>query len=76
VAQGLCQMTSSQAPTSGTNAVRDRTRQEQPYRDRRVDENLDLFRRMKAGRVFPNGARRVARQKRHGVRATSICAMQ
>jgi len=27
-----------------------------PYRDRPVDENLDLFRRMKAGE-FPNGAR-------------------
>ena len=27
-----------------------------PYRDRTVDENLDLFRRMRAG-AFPNGAR-------------------
>src|SRR5205085_9635810 len=27
-----------------------------PFRDRTVDENLDLFRRMKAGE-FPNGAR-------------------
>jgi glutaminyl-tRNA synthetase len=27
-----------------------------PFRDRRVDENLDLFRRMRAGE-FPNGAR-------------------
>src|SRR3546814_7350661 len=27
-----------------------------PYRDRSVDENLDLFRRMRAGE-FPNGAR-------------------
>jgi glutaminyl-tRNA synthetase len=27
-----------------------------PFRERRVDENLDLFRRMKAGE-FPNGAR-------------------
>ncbi|MDE2601333.1 MAG: glutamine--tRNA ligase/YqeY domain fusion protein [Bradyrhizobium sp.] len=30
--------------------------QNSPFRDRTVDENLDLFRRMKAGE-FPNGAR-------------------
>src|SRR5579871_5703100 len=30
--------------------------QESPYRNRSVDENLDLFQRMKAGE-FPNGAR-------------------
>src|ERR1700752_2214303 len=30
--------------------------QNSPFRDRSVDENLDLFRRMKAGE-FPNGAR-------------------
>jgi glutaminyl-tRNA synthetase len=30
--------------------------QNSPFRDRAVDENLDLFRRMKAGE-FPNGAR-------------------
>jgi glutaminyl-tRNA synthetase len=30
--------------------------QDSPYRDRTVDENLDLFRRMRAGE-FPNGAR-------------------
>jgi glutaminyl-tRNA synthetase len=30
--------------------------QNSPYRDRTVDENLDLFRRMRAGE-FPNGAR-------------------
>jgi glutaminyl-tRNA synthetase len=30
--------------------------QESPYRNRSVEENLDLFRRMKAGE-FPNGAR-------------------
>jgi glutaminyl-tRNA synthetase len=30
--------------------------QESPYRNRRVEENLDLFRRMKAGE-FPDGAR-------------------
>jgi glutaminyl-tRNA synthetase len=30
--------------------------QNSPYRDRPVDENLDLFRRMRAGE-FPNGAR-------------------
>ncbi len=30
--------------------------QNSPYRDRSVEENLDLFRRMKAGE-FPNGAR-------------------
>jgi glutaminyl-tRNA synthetase len=30
--------------------------QNSPYRDRSVDENLDLFRRMRAGE-FPNGAR-------------------
>jgi glutaminyl-tRNA synthetase len=34
----------------------DRPGQESPYRNRSVDENLDLFRRMKAGE-FPDGAR-------------------
>ena len=34
----------------------DRAGQNSPYRDRPVEENLDLFRRMRAGE-FPNGAR-------------------
>ncbi len=37
-----------------------------PYRDRTVDENLDLFRRMKAGE-FPERRAYAARQDRHGV---------
>ena len=37
-----------------------------PYRNRPVDENLDLFRRMKAGE-FPDGSTRAAREDRHGV---------
>ena len=43
-----------------------------PFRDRSVDENLDLFRRMRAGE-FPNGARVCApRSTCHP--ATSTCA--
>ena len=37
-----------------------------PYRDRSVEENLDLFERMRAGE-FPDGSPRAARQDRHGV---------
>ena len=37
-----------------------------PHRDRSVEENLDLFRRMRAGE-FPNGAKDAAREDRHGV---------
>ena len=37
-----------------------------PYRDRSVEENLDLFRRMKDGRV-PGRQPRAARQDRHGL---------
>ena len=46
-----------------------------PYRDRSVEENLDLFRRMRAGE-FPERRARAARQDRHGARATSICAIR
>ena len=53
--QGLCRR-----PDAGRNASEtrhpDRARQNSPFRVRTVDENLDLFRRMKAGE-FPNGAR-------------------
>src|SRR6266481_1019736 len=45
--------------------------QNSPYRERSVEENLDLFRRMKAGE-FPNGAR-VLRGRSTWRRATSIC---
>ena len=44
-----------------------------PYRDRTVEENLDLFRRMRAGE-FPNGAR-VLRAKIDMASATSTCAI-
>ena len=37
-----------------------------PYRDRSVEENLDLFERMRAGE-FPDGARDPAREDRHGL---------
>ena len=37
-----------------------------PWRDRPVDENLDLFARMRAGE-FPNGARVLRATDRHGV---------
>ena len=37
-----------------------------PWRDRPVDENLDLFSRMRAGE-FPNGARVLRARDRHGV---------
>ncbi len=37
-----------------------------PFRDRSVEENLDLFRRMRAGE-FPERRARAARQDRHGV---------
>ena len=37
-----------------------------PYRDRPVEENLDLFARMRAGE-FADGAARAAREDRHGV---------
>ena len=43
-----------------------------PYRDRSVVENLDLFRRMREGRISERGAG-VACQDRHGAPATSIC---
>ncbi len=36
-----------------------------PYRSRPVEENLDLFQRMRAGE-FPDGSRTLARQDRHG----------
>ena len=36
-----------------------------PFRDRPVEENLDLFRRMRAGE-FPERRARAARQDRHG----------
>ena len=38
-----------------------------PFRDRGVEENLDLFRRMRAGE-FPQRRPRAARQDRHGFR--------
>ena len=38
---------------------------ESPYRNRSVEENLDLFARMKAGE-FPDGSRVPAGQDRHG----------
>ncbi len=40
--------------------------QNSPYRNRSVEENLDLFARMKAGE-FPDGRAHSARQNRHGV---------
>ena len=40
-----------------------KTAQESPYRNRSVEENLDLFRRMRAGE-FPDGAAHPARQDR------------
>ena len=43
-----------------------------PFRNRTVEENLDLFRRMRAGE-FPDGAR-VLRAKIDMAPATSICA--
>ncbi len=39
---------------------------ESPYRSRSVEENLDLFRRMRAGE-FPDGSLHAAGQDRHGV---------
>ena len=44
-----------------------------PCRDRSVDENLDLFARMRARRV-PERRARPAREDRHGVARTSTCA--
>ena len=44
-----------------------------PYRDRSVEENLDLFRRMRAGE-FDDGTQDPAREDRHGLAATSTCA--
>ena len=44
-----------------------------PWRDRPVDENLDLFARMRARRV-PERRPRAARADRHGRRRTSTCA--
>ena len=44
-----------------------------PWRDRPVDENLDLFERMRRGRV-PGRRAGPARQDRHGRRRTSTCA--
>ena len=44
-----------------------------PWRDRPVEESLDLFERMRAGRVPQRGAG-AARQDRHGLARTSTCA--
>jgi glutaminyl-tRNA synthetase len=40
---------------------------ESPHRDRSVEENLDLFRKMRAGE-FADGSRGAARQDRHAAR--------
>ena len=45
-----------------------------PYRDRSVEENLDLFERMRAGE-FPDGAERSGR-KSTWRRRTSICVIR
>ena len=44
-----------------------------PFRDRPVEENLDLFRRMRAGE-FADGRQDAAREDRHGRARTSTCA--
>ena len=48
--------TTSRRTTCGLRVDTDRAGRNSPYRDRSVAENLDLFRRMRAGE-FPNGAR-------------------
>ena len=48
---------------------------ESPFRNRSVEENLDLFTRMKAGE-FPDGTRTLAREDRHAARRTSGCAIR
>ena len=40
--------------------------QESPYRNRTIEENLDLFERMRNGE-FPDGSQDLARQDRHGL---------
>ena len=45
-----------------------------PYRERPIEENLDLFRRMKAGE-FADGDACFARQNRHDISRTSTCAI-
>lgn len=40
---------------------------ESPYRSRTIEENLGLFRRMRAGE-FPDGARVLRPQDRYGIR--------
>jgi len=71
--QGLCRR-----PVAGGDAHRprhpDRAGTQQSWRDRTIEENLDLFRRMRAGE-FPNGAR-VLRAKIDMAPATSICAIR
>ena len=58
--------------SSRTSRHADRARQESPYRNRSVEENLDLFERMR--RVsFPDGARTCARRSIWH-RRTSTCA--
>ncbi|NUP88542.1 MAG: glutamine--tRNA ligase/YqeY domain fusion protein [Candidatus Sumerlaeia bacterium] len=50
----VCDLTSEQV--SAMRGAPTRPGQESPYRNRSVEENLDLFRRMRAGE-FPDGAR-------------------
>jgi glutaminyl-tRNA synthetase len=65
--------TTSRRRRSASTRHADRARQELAVPRPPVEENLDLFRRMKAGE-FPNGAR-VLRAKIDMARPTSICAI-
>jgi glutaminyl-tRNA synthetase len=51
----VCDLTADQV-TEYRGGLDPKTAKESPYRNRSVEENLDLFRRMKAGE-FPDGAR-------------------
>ena len=54
--QGLCRRPDARRRCGLTRGTLTEPGKNSPFRDRSVDENLDLFRRMRAGE-FPNGAR-------------------
>ena len=67
----VCELSARRS--SGTTAATRTPPARSPWRDRPVEESLDLFRRMRAGE-FPDGTLHPAREDRTSPAATSTCA--